>query len=306
MTLAQLRAFLAAMEHRTFTAAAEGLGVSQASISELVVRLEHELQVQLFVRGSRQLAPTAAAAELLAHARIAVGAAEGAASAMRSVTSLESGVATFGVLRNANFYGLSDLVQTFHDAYPGVRIRMIGLNSEAVAESVASGAIEAGLVVLPIRHSGLEIEPLFTDEVLYATSERPRDSDPVTIAELAQNSLILYDAHSGWEDPTRRQLLDRAQSAGLTLVPSIEVEHVETALSLVAQGAGGTIVSRSLLRAGRIPRSVRTFAFAEPFEETIALIKRQNSAVSPATRTITDLVRRTVTGPRRRRAPQSS
>ncbi len=38
--------------------------MAQASVSELVRRLEDELDTQLFVRGSRRLALTAAGAEL--------------------------------------------------------------------------------------------------------------------------------------------------------------------------------------------------------------------------------------------------
>ncbi len=48
MTLTQIRAFLAAFEHRSFTAAARELDITQASISELVARLESEVGVKLF------------------------------------------------------------------------------------------------------------------------------------------------------------------------------------------------------------------------------------------------------------------
>lgn len=297
MTLTQLRAFLSAWELGTFTAAADELEVTQASISELIVRLEAELGVQLFVRGSRRLKPTSAANELRPHAESALGSVEAAAQSMRSIISLESGVATFGVPRNANHYGLSDLVLTFHTRHPGVRIRMVGLNSEEVARMVDEGAIEAGLVVLPIRDTELDVEPLFLDRVLYATANRSKDAGSVRIEDIMADDLVLYDAHSGWDDPTRRQLWDRAQSAGHRPSAAIEVEHVESALSLVAAGVGGTIVSASLVRSRRLPRGVRTFEFEEPFEETLALIKRQGAVLSLATTTIVELVRETITPP---------
>ncbi|WP_152346037.1 LysR family transcriptional regulator [Brevibacterium sp. CFH 10365] len=297
MTLSQLRAFLAAWEFGTFTAAAEELEVSQASVSELVVRLETELGVQLFVRGSRRLKPTSAATELRTHAESALGAVEAATHSMRSLNSLESGEATFGVPRNANHYGLSDLVLTFHTRHPGVRIRMVGLNSEEVARMVRDGQIEAGLVVLPIRDTELDVEPLFADRVLYATTRREKNAGPVEIDDIIADDLVLYDAHSGWDDPTRRQLWDRAQGEGVRPQPTIEVEHVESALSLVAAGVGGTLVSASLVRNRRLPKGVRTFEFAEPFEETLALIKREGSGLSLATKTIVELVRETIAPP---------
>lgn len=283
------------MELGTFTAAADKLGISQASISELVVRLETEIAAQLFVRGGpRRLVPTAAASELLSHARKTLGAADDAASAMRSLNSLEGGVATFGVLRNAEYYGLSNLVHDFRQAHPGVRVRMVGLNSHAVAKAVSAGELEAGLVVLPVTDAGLDIEPLMVDNVLLATRGTPPPGGRASLQHLIERGTILYDATSGWDDPTRRQLMDRAHAAGLRVEPEIEVEHARAALSLVAAGAGATIVSASIVRSAAVPDGVDTYPFEEPFQETIALVTRRGAPVSRATQVIVGTVRRTI------------
>lgn len=302
MTLAQLRAFLQTVELGTFTRAAENLDVSQASVSELVLRLEEHLDTQLFVRGGRRLVPTAAAGELQTYAVRALQATEDADHAMRALRSLEAGVATFGVPRNANYYGLSNLVEEFHAQHPKVRIRMVGLNSHDVAESVKDGQLEAGLVILPVTADGLEYEPLIHDEVLFAVADAKTFSDPATVEDLASADLVLYDAHSGWLDPTRRQLLDRAQREGIVLEPAIEVEQVESALTLVAGGTGATIVSASIKRAGKIPEAVRTCSFEPRFNETLALVTREDAVVSRATEEIMSLVRHSISGPAQRRS----
>lgn len=289
MTLTQLRAFLAAYDVGSFTAAAAVLGISQASVSELVGRLERENDIQLFVRGSRRLVPTAAAHELHAHALDAVAAIEAGMDSLRSLTSLEGGVCTFGVLRNAAYYNLSDLVLRFHRQHPRVKIRLVGLNSALVAESIASGEVEAGIIVLPVPELGLRIKPLFRDEVVYASATRDPDQGPMTIEELARNQLVVYDAHAGWRDPTRRQLLERARERGVTIDPAIEVEHVETALNLVAAGSGDTVVSSTVARSTAFPRNVRTVPFAEPVFDTIALAQRERGQMSPATRKLAAL-----------------
>ncbi|WP_313817443.1 LysR family transcriptional regulator [Citricoccus sp.] len=297
MTLTQLRAFLVALDHGTFTAAAQELQVSQASVSELIVRLESELDTSLFTRSSRRLVPTSAAEELAAHARRTIRAAEDTVEAMRSLTSLESGVATFGAARNAHLYGLTNLVQEFHTQHPGVRIRMIGLNSYGVAQSVNDGEVEAGLVVLPVPFENLRYEPLLTDEVLFATAgPRPRDG-LADLHDLADAGMVLYDAHSGWNDPTRRQLLNRAQSQGMRLAPAIEVEQVDSALALVSAGMGATVVSGSLVRAGRLPANVEAYPFEDPLRESVALVSRNDAPISRATREIMAVIRRLIVEP---------
>ncbi|OAN33443.1 LysR family transcriptional regulator [Microbacterium sp. H83] len=292
MTITQLTAFLAAMEHGSFTAAARSLDTTQASVSELVARLERELDVVLFARGSRRLVPTEAAIELRPHATQAVSAVQNGVDTIRALTSLDRGTCTFGVLRNAAYYALADLAETFHHRHPDVRLRLVGINSAHVARSIAAGELEAGLLVLPVDEEGLEVRPLFRDEVLYASTTRDEKSGPPTIDEISEAKLVLYDAFAGWDDPTRRQLLERARLRGLTIEPALEVEHVETALDLVAAGTADTIVSRSIAESDGFPTGIRTFPLAEPMHDTIALVQREGMLLSSATRRLVELAER--------------
>lgn len=292
MTITQLTAFLAALDDGSFTAAGKTLGMTQASVSELVARLERELGVTLFARGSRRLVPTAAALELRPHAVQAVSAVQNGIDTIRALASLERGTCTFGVLRNAAYYALADLAETFHHRHPNVHLRLVGINSAHVARSIAAGELEAGLLVLPVDEDGLEVRPLFRDEVLYASATRGPEAPAVTIDEVAAAKLVLYDAFAGWDDPTRRQLLERARLRGLTIEPAVEVEHVETALSLVAAGTADTIVSRSIAESEAFPAGIRTFPFAEPMHDTIALVQRDGVLLSPATRRLAELAER--------------
>lgn len=292
MTLNQLRAFLTAARLGSFTAAAEELSVSQAAVSELVRRMEVAYGQPLFTRGTRRLVLTSAGEELLPYAEQSVAAADQGSQALRAMGQLTAGTATFGMLRNADFYLLSDLVEQFHEMYPQVRVRLVGLNSAEVATAVAAGDLEAGVVVLPIDDEGLDVAPWLRDEVLYASAVPERLSTPITIEALSRADLVLYDAHYGWTDPTRRQLAERAQVAGCRLEPQIEVEHVESALSLVARGVGDTIVSSAVAASPAFPTGVGTVRFAEPLFDTIALIQRRSAVLSPATKELTRLAHR--------------
>ncbi|MDR7233612.1 LysR substrate-binding domain-containing protein [Agrococcus sp. BE272] len=281
MHLSQLRCFLAAAELGTFTAAAEELGLTQPSVSESVRRLELDAGVELFARGPRRLALTGAGEQLLPWARRAVEGADGAGDVLDRVRGLRGGVGSFGVLRNASYYLLSTLAERFHRAHPGVRIRLVGQNTAEVVAAVRAGTLEAGLVVLPIDDEGLEVEPLARDEVLWVSADPARARRAMTMQRVPERPLILYDAHYGDRDPTRRQLADRAQAHGLHLEPVIEVENVETALDLVARGIGETLAARAVLRRRDDPE-LHAVAFAEPMHDVIALVRRRGSVLSPA------------------------
>ncbi len=117
----------------------------------------------------------------------------------------------------------------------------IGQNSAEVADAVRNGALEAGLIVLPVEDAGLDVRVAVREELLYISANPDRVKEPVTIEKLAQAPLILADARWAAMDPTRRQLRERAQAAGVTIVPQIEVEYLTAALDLAVRGLGDTV-----------------------------------------------------------------
>ena len=295
MTLQQLQYFLAAAEHRSFSAAAAALHMAQPSLSEQIRRLEAELGAPLFVR-ARKLELTEAGRLLHPQAERTLAAAQEALDSVREVRELESGTATFGTFGNAPYYLLSDLVQDFRSRYPNVRVRLLGQNSSEVADAVRDGRIEGGLIVLPIDDRGLDITPAVDDELLYLSKDPDRVKEPMTIERLAEAPLILYDARFGWDDPTRRQLAERAQRAGVTIEPVIEVEYIEAALDLAVRGLGDTIGTRRVALGRAYARRLHKVEFDPPVVDTFAFITRRNAHLSPATRAFMELAAKRLEG----------
>jgi len=284
VTLQQMQAFLAAYQLGSFTAAARSLNVAQPSLSELVRRLEQELETDLFRRGARRLAPTVAGEEFYSYALRAVDAAAQGMEAVRSLSTLDGGTATFGLLRNADFYHLADLAKEFHSLYPRVRIRLVGQNSAQTAVSVVAGEVEAALVTLPVDDTDLTVRPLIQDEIVYVTSDAESARHPMTVQQFAGRNLVLYDAHYGELDPARRQLAERARVVGAVLSPIIEVEHLQTALSFVAEGIGDTLAAREAINASEYADRLYVASFDKPIFDVIALIHRRDRSMSPGTR----------------------
>jgi DNA-binding transcriptional LysR family regulator len=197
---------------------------------------------------------------------------------------------TIGTFRNAPYYGIAGLAARYCERHPDARLRMQGQNSFDVARAVQDGELEAGLVVLPVDDSMLDVQTLFRDEVLLVSSDPDHTRGPARIARVAETPLILYDTTHGFRDPTRRQLAALAQAAGVTLEPRIEVEHVETALQLVARGLGDTIAARAVLARSALPANVKGVGFAEPFHDSFALITRRGVRLSPGTQALVELL----------------
>ena len=293
MTLQQLQYFLAAADHGSFSAAAESLHMAQPSLSEQVRRLEAELGVSLFQRVGRGLALTEAGRALRSHAEQTLAQAEAARDSVAAIRELRHGTAAFGTWGTSRYYFGVDLVAAFRTRYPDVRVRLVGQNSTEVVSAVHAGELEAGAVALPIDDRGLEVHPVLRDELVFASVDRERLARPVTMEALAAAPLILPEATWGVEDPTRRQLADLAQRAGVRIEPEIDVEEAAAALELAWLGFGDTVVARGVLLAlsRRLPRRLGWVPFAEPLYDTFALIWRRGAHLSPATRAFVELAR---------------
>ena len=306
MTLQQLAYFMAAIERGSFSSAAESLHMAQPSLSEQIRRLEAELGVALFVRAGRGLELTEAGRLLRPHAERTLAAAEEAAASVREVRDVKGGTVAFGTFGSAHHYLLAGLVQDFRARYPDVRVRVVGQNSVEVADAVRDGVLEAGLVVLPIDDRGLDVRPAMREELLYVSADPKRVREPMTVERLATAPLILYDARWGTDDPTRRQLRERAQRAGVTLEPQIEVEYITAALDLAARGLGDTVSPRSIVVSRGFARRLTGVAFDPPLYDTFAFITRRNAHLSPTTRAFMAVAEKRVGALRRRLQAEGS
>jgi len=297
LTLQQLRYFLATAEQGSFSAAAAGLRLAQPSVSEQVRLLEAELGVALFIRAGRTLTLTEAGRTLRRHAGRILASVDDARTAVAEVREVLTGTVTIGVFGTASYYLVSEVVEGFRRRHPGVRVRLVGENSAQVVEGIRAGRLEAGLVVLPVDDEGLDVRPLRSDEVLYASARLRRVREPATIEQVASVPLVLAFATHGVRDPTRRQLVARAQRAGLTIEPAIEVEDLETAIDIAARGLADTVLSAAVARAASFPRGLGTVAFAEPFFETLAIVSRRQVPLSPAVAALVRVAERRLASP---------
>ncbi|WP_205696558.1 LysR family transcriptional regulator [Conexibacter sp. SYSU D00693] len=313
MTLQQLEYFLQTLRSGSFTAAAETLLLAQPSLSEQVRRLEAELGVVLFQRVGRGIVPTDAARALEPHAESVLAGVEAAREAVVAQRELRGGHATFGVFGTSRLYPGTAVVTEFRRRHPRVKVRFVGRNSSEVATAVRGGELEAGIVALPIDDDGLDVRPVMRDEVVLVSADPAHLRHTATVEAMAQMPLVLADTSFRHEDPTRRQFSELAQRVGITLEPELEVEDVEVALGLAAEGLGATVATRGILlglgdaldpRLGWVP-------FDDPVYDTFALISRRGARVSPAARELLALSEAQLTKtaltlrrslPRRRRA----
>ena len=139
MELRQLAYFLAVAEERNFTRAAERIPIAQPAISQQIRRLESELGEPLFVRDRRGIRLTAAGQALLPHARAMVADAAHARQAVSALSGLLAGQLAFGFVQPLPDRRLPGLLGAFHREHPGIELRLLEDETDALLAALATG-----------------------------------------------------------------------------------------------------------------------------------------------------------------------
>jgi DNA-binding transcriptional LysR family regulator len=291
-SLHQLRCFLATYEHGSLTAAAAELGYAQPSVSEQIKSLEKTCGAPLFRRVGRGVVPTTVADTLRPHAERTLAAADEARRAVASVTTLETGTIRFGMFGTVRLYAGAGLVADVLRAHPGVRVELIGQNSNEVQDELRRGRLEAAMIAVPtVSSEGMTVTPVARDELVYISADPDRLSSPVTAQRLARSSLVMPETTWRADDSTRIILRQMMHETGRNPQTRIEVEDVETAVELVGLGLADSVIPRGAaeqLLPRLAPKAGLTTLRPRQFD-TLAIVHRAGATLSPAARLMIEL-----------------
>ena len=211
MDTRQLAAFCAVVERRSFSQAAERLGVTQPAVSLQVRALEKRLGTQLLDRSGRRVEPTEAGWRLYRGAQRMLALedqllAEVAASAEGEL----AGDLVLGASTGPAAVVVPVVLGEFQRQNPDVRVFLTVSDTHTVVERVAARELELGIVGAARRHRGVRFEPFFSDEVILVCPPGHRFAGrTVTLDELREEPLILMQEGAGVrqivEDALRRR-----------------------------------------------------------------------------------------------------
>jgi len=250
MDTRQLAAFCAVVERKSFSQAAERLGVTQPAVSLQVRSLEKRLGRTLLDRSGRRVEPTEAGLALYRGAQRML-AFEG-----QLIEELDAGEG--GELRGALEVGASTgpgstvvpvLLCEFREDNPGVAVSLSISDTQSVVDRVAERELELGVVGAARRHRGVVFEPFFRDEVVLACPPGHRFAGrTVSLQQLREEPLIVMQEGAG----VRQVIEDELRRAGTRLrdlEPRLELGLQESVKSAVAAGHGVTFISRAAIEA---------------------------------------------------------
>ncbi len=246
MDTRQLAAFCAVVERKSFSQAAERLGVTQPAVSLQIRSLEERLGTQLLDRSGRRVEPTEAGLRLYASAQRLLALEDQLLAEVAGDDAGEvSGTLELGASTGPGGTVVPILLCEFGELHPNVRVRLSVFDTQTVVEQVAERARDLGGVGAARRHRGVTFEPLFRDEVVLACPPGHRFAGKtITLDDLREEPLLFMQEGAG----VRLVIEDELRSVGVRLRDldvRAELGLQESVRSAVTSGHGVTFISRT-------------------------------------------------------------
>jgi LysR family transcriptional regulator, benzoate and cis,cis-muconate-responsive activator of ben and cat genes len=251
LELRHLRYFVSVATERSFSRASEQLHIAQPPLSRQIQQLEKELGTQLLHRG-RPITLTESGRYFFEHARAILRRIDEMRAMMQRIEKREIGAFGIGFVPSALYDVIPELIRRFRLTMPGVEVVLSELTTLEQTSALRKGRIDIGFGRLRFEDEGLTRIVLREERLVMAVPNGhplTRISGPLELKRTVSERLILYPRapRPSYAD----QVLSFYHDLGLSPNVDFEVRELQTALGLVASGAGVSLVPSSVRRIGR-------------------------------------------------------
>ncbi len=287
MELQQLRYFAKAAELSNFSRAAEACLVSQPSLSQQIIKLEQELGQPLFERLGRQVRLTEAGRLLKERVEQVFALLEDAKS--RITDDPDAGRLVIAAIPSIAPYYLPSVLESFRRTAPRVQIEVVEDVTQVALRRVHDGEVDLAILALPISGPQLEVEPLFSEELLIVMpmSHSLANKTRLTLKDLSDEPfLLLNDSHC-----LTHNALSFCERKHFQPLITARISQLTTLQELVTLGQGISLIPQMAREIDVNPTRVyRSLAGEKPMR-TIALVWHKQRFQSRVFRRFVDYMR---------------
>jgi LysR family transcriptional regulator, nitrogen assimilation regulatory protein len=281
VNLRQLESFVRVAELGSFSKAARVLDIAQPALSRQVRLLETDLRETLLLRNGRGVALTPSGRRLFEHGVQILQQVAQARADLGAQRDAPVGQVTIGLPPSIGRRLTQPLIEAFRAQMPQARVTIVEGLSAHIAEWIASGRADLGLIYNPEPSPALEITPLLR-EPLCLVQPRQRGSKkapPATVAlrDLAGVPLIVPERHQS----LRRLLESQATLCGVPLAISCEVSSSPSIIDLVCARMGNAVLHAGAVAASGRAGELAVRRIVEP--ELPSVLCLAQSATKPPT-----------------------
>ena len=231
------------IELGSFTKAAESLGYTQSSISQMIASLENELSIKLLTRSRYGVKLTIEGADLYPFIERSIYQYRSMLEKANEIKGLETGIIRVGTISSVTCHWMPQLINGFKKEYPNVQFLFHQGDYTLIPEWIASGQIDFGFIN-PNADTNLNTKTIKDGEMLAVLPKNHplAKKKSISLSDLTDESYILLE-EGRYSEP-----MAAFETAGI--IPNIQYTiHDDYAIMMmVEEGLGMSILAELILR----------------------------------------------------------
>ena len=248
MDFKQLQSYIAIVKYKSFTIAAEKLGISQPTISTHIRILEEELDSQLVTRTAKNFEITPRGWELYDCAQSILKLRD---DMVDRWNGNEPKVIRIGVSTIPSAYILPEVLPEFEKQHKDVCFVVSQCDSRGIIQAVQKGSFDMGLVGMKTDDETLEFRQFYQDRMVLIAPASERyvsmKEQGVSLQELLKEPMIWREEGSG-SGKSADQLLKKLGISEDDISVTARINDQEAIKNLVSGGLGVSIISEKAVQ----------------------------------------------------------
>ncbi|HEX3634186.1 hydrogen peroxide-inducible genes activator [Paraburkholderia sp. RL17-337-BIB-A] len=301
MTLTELKYIVAVARERHFGRAAEACFVSQPTLSVAIKKLEDELNVQIFERGTSEVSVTPIGEQIVTQAQRVLEQTLAIKEIAKQGKDPLVGPLRLGVIYTIGPYLLPTLVKQMIKRVPQMPLMLQENYTIKLIELLKQGEIDVAVMALPFPETGLMLRPLYDEPFVVAlpSGHAWENRAKIDAEDLKQETMLLLGSGHCFRDHVLGvcpELMRFSQNAD-GIQKTFEGSSLETIRHMVASGVGITVLPRMSVNevkphAGGIDAGLLSYVpFGEPVpDRRVVLAWRKSFTRMPAIEAISDAI----------------
>ncbi|MCM3740637.1 LysR family transcriptional regulator [Oceanobacillus luteolus] len=236
------RVFHIVSKNKSFSKAAKELFMTQSAVSQSILRLEKELEVQLFHRTPKGAVLTNEGKVLHEHVSSALGIIDVAEDKIQAFKGLRRGELRIAVGDTISRYFLLPFLEEYHARFPGIKLKILNGTTPEILDYIKAREADVGVCNLPIADEQFRVIPCMKIHDIFVCGEKYRriSKIPVSFDHLMQLPLILFEKNT----ISRRYVDEFFEERGYAISPVFELGSYDLLMDFAKSNLGISCVVR--------------------------------------------------------------
>ncbi|MBW5469742.1 LysR family transcriptional regulator [Brevibacillus formosus] len=289
MDIKHLHYFVTVCDQLSYSKAAQKLHISQPSLSNAIKNLEQEVGSPLLERNTRKMELTDAGKILYQKSLVLLSQMNMLKKEMEEVKLTGSGDLIIGIIESVKHW-IPKVIRGYQGHFPSINVKLIEvLSGKAVKESLRKYHTHLLITNQFIDEEDIESFPLYDERLMLVLhKDHPlAEKESVRLKDLANEPFII--STEGFQ--TREDILTAFSFELVNPQIKFEIERFETALTLVRENLGVTIIPENYLSGSTDASLVRKTIDSPALERTVYLAYMKNRYLAPAVQAFLEEVR---------------